>query len=448
MPAIGNRQTADPAIGRPKGEGALPTAVKIACMLLLAFPLFVATIRHWVSGIYILLCLLALPSLRTGWRIIGREERLFIGAIGLWLCSTLLSNTISGWTDASIRWYQADVRFLFAIPLFLFLRSHPQTTVWLLRGIPLAAIWIGLQSTYDTFFGAGRVDGPYGPIFFGNMAALLAALSLATVRLGIYPSGVALPLHAVGSAMALVAVVLSGTRSAWLAASLAIPLAVAFILKDFQRERRRILAGFALVVTASVAFGVHQAPELTRDRLRMALNELETYLAVDDPETRDRVVSTSVGFRLEQWRVALMLFRSQPLFGYGVGNVGKEINKRVTLGQTSRILYSQGAQEGRPTHLHSSYFDALTQKGIIGLSALFGVLLCPAYLAYRLRGLARRSYHVLFVSTACFTVFGLTEDPFVRNNFSSVYLTVTAALLAQLLAEYRTAAESGRSRAC
>lgn len=418
-----------------RGDSAATITAKVASTLLFAFPLFIVSVRHWASGIYILICLIAIPSLRRGWQALGREERIFVGIILAYLTSTIASNTMSGWTYASVRWYQADMRFLFAIPLFLFLRLNPNVAVGLLRALPFAGIYVGIQAIYDTFIGVGRVGGPYGPIFFGDIAALTTVLALTSIRYETYPIRIRIPLHVFGTAMGLVAVVLSGTRNAWFATVLALPLALVFALAGFRRGRKRFLAVLVGLALAVVALGVTEAPYLTKVRFSSAIGELTAYYQTTNQKERDRIASTPVGFRLEQWRLGLDIFKDRPLLGHGVGNVGKEVNRHVEAGRASRVLYSEGAKRGHPTHLHSAYLDALTHKGIIGLLALLAVLSYPAYVAIRLRQRAPTSFGILIVHAVAFCSFALTEDPFIRNNFSSVFLIFTTSLLTLLSKE-------------
>jgi O-antigen ligase len=414
----------------------LPPAARIGAALLFVFPLFVVSIRHWASGIYIGLCVLAIYGVRKGWPPLTREERTFVAILLLYVGSAVVSNTLSGWTPASIRWSEADVRFLFAAFLFLFLRTHPHSVIWLVRGLPVAAVLVGIQAIYATFFGGGRIEGPYGPIFFGDIAALLAALSVAALRLPTYPAPVRFPLHLAGAVMGLVAVVLSGTRNAWLAAAVTLPLALFLALQGAHRRQvRRIALVASGSVLGVVAFAVLAVPGLTTERLNSALQEAASYRQVETPTDRDSVALTSVGFRLEQWRIGLAVFMERPILGHGVGNIGREINRHVEAGTASRVLYVEEAELGRPTHLHSAYFDALTYKGVVGFVLLLAVLLYPAYLAIRLRLKSPDAGALVLLHSVAFVVFSMTEDPFIRNNFTSVYLVLATSFLVLLLEE-------------
>ena len=407
---------------------------RLTILLLFSFPLFVVSVRHWASGIYILLALLALTSLRHGWHTVHKEERVFVVVLLAYLASALISNSLSGWTNASVRWSQADLRVLSAIPIVVLLSRFPHATVALLRAAPIAAVIAGAYAVYAPADETGRADGPYGPIFLGNVSALLALLSLASMGCATYWPRIRIAIHSAGAALGLVAAVLSGTRSAWLAVVVCLPFAAAAACNNgLKQRRRRVLLGLAVVVIASVGISIMEAPHLAKERVLGAIDEFQAYRTARTQAERDALAITPIAFRLEQWRVGLAIFRERPLFGYGVGNAGKEVNRHVKAGRANRVLYSGHAESGRPSHLHNAYLDALAHKGIVGLLTLLLLLGHPAYVAFRMRSAARTASNLVLVNAAAFVVFSLTEDPFIRNNFTSVYLIFAMSLFALMV---------------
>ncbi|MDR2876865.1 MAG: hypothetical protein LBV36_02315, partial [Chromatiales bacterium] len=130
----------------------------------------------------------------------------------------------------------------------------------------------------------------------------------------------------------------------------------------------------------------------------------------------------------------LRIAADHPLFGIGVANVGPIINEYVDAGMASKAIWADRADVGGASHLHSAYFDALVFKGVMGLVALLAVLLYPLWLALRYgRGLPARP--VMVGLATAFLIFGLTEDPFVRNNFTSIYLLFLLCALTRFFYE-------------
>lgn len=414
-------------------------ATNAAALLLFAFPLFAISVRHWASSIFYLLALLALYPRRERGPALRPEEKLFIGVIVLYLVSTLISNTLSGWTRPSIRWYEADFRLLLAIPVFMLVRSQPSLSLALLRGVPIAGLFAGAYALHWASQGAGRPEGPYGPIFIGNLAALFAIVSVAALRHPTYSLPARLPLHLLGAAMGLVAALLSGTRSAWLAAVVGVPLACFFILSPDRRRRNQLgIAVLALSGLAAVAGGI--AAPVVKDRLQAAIAETANYVKAESASER-KVAGTSTAFRLEQWRGALMISADFPFFGLGVGNAGRELNRHVDAGKLDQAVYVQDAydERGSHSHLHSAYFDALVFKGGVGLVMLLLLLYVPAAIALSRSSRACPAGGLVVVNALAFGIFSLTEDPFIRNNFTSMYALFTLCAVTLLAAERRCA---------
>lgn len=408
---------------------------RLTATLLFAFPLLMVSTEHWASGIFLALALLSLAALRRPQPPLRREECIFLGIVLVYVASTIVSNTLAGWTPGSLRWFEATARILLAVPIYLYLRARPDTVIYLLRAIPIGGVLAGAWVIYVTAIAGERVEGPYGPIFVGNISALLAILSLVTMRQPTWPWRVRVPLHLAGAALALAAVVLSGTRSAWLAAALVAPVVFAMSLQDIPSRRLRVgllggaiaLAGVVLVTT------VAQEPRLTSQRFAVAVEQVQRYAAAETWDERVSAASTSVGIRFEQWRTGLRIFAEHPVIGVGVGNVGPEINRQIEGGLTSPSIAVEDASLRRPVHLHSAYMDALVFKGLVGLVAFLSLLACPAWLAMRRDGRTSAIRYFVAGHVLAFAVFSATEDPFIRNAYSSVFVILLAAGMVALM---------------
>ncbi|MDR2877692.1 MAG: O-antigen ligase family protein, partial [Chromatiales bacterium] len=283
----------------------LPRAALLIAALLFAFPLFAISLKHWVSTIYALvgfISLVAIVATRSDARPLQAQEKLFLGIIVFYVVVTLIANTLSGWTKASIGWYEADIRFMFAIPIFLFLRRYPSIALYLLRVAPVAGMLAGAYVIYEFQMHHARVEGPYGPIFAGNIAALLAVISLAALRYDTYPPRVKLFVHFFGIALALAAAMLSGTRSAWLAVLVAMPVVLYFLVegRNALRFRRYLVSAIVVIVIGTIITTVEFAPRLIQHRSAIAIQETESYLLAQTDAERAEAANSSVGIRFEQ----------------------------------------------------------------------------------------------------------------------------------------------------
>src|SRR5690606_14563552 len=125
-----------------------------------------------------------------------------------------------------------------------------------------------------------------------------------------------------GFVLGLVGCLLSGTRGAWLALILVLPVLGWNRLRAAPaRRRRQITLGClaAAVVAVSAAALLH--PDVMKKRVTEIVQQGEQFI---DAERGKRPVPKhlgSIGIRLEQWQVGLQIAREHPLFGIGVGNV-------------------------------------------------------------------------------------------------------------------------------
>ena len=161
----------------------------LGIVLVFLFPLFTNTLRHWASATYVLLVLVSLFSLKKWTYDLKKEEKIFLAIIFLHVVSTVISNALAGWTRASHPWFfSADMRFLFAIPVYLYLRSIPGIWKYFLVAVPVGGIIIGITGIVDfmMLYLRGSVEmifaeGVYGHIFQGNISVLWSILSFAAL---------------------------------------------------------------------------------------------------------------------------------------------------------------------------------------------------------------------------------------------------------------------------
>ncbi|MBI4301470.1 MAG: O-antigen ligase family protein, partial [Chloroflexi bacterium] len=159
-------------------------------------------------------------------------------------------------------------------------------------------------------------------------------------------------------AVLLLAVLLSLSRGAWLAISLAFII----ILLIHNRQLLLGLLFGGLVVTLLLAVGLDEAlpvPVIAR------LSLLKDYFGWFDVRG---VFATSQNWaiveRMAYWQAAAEMFRDHPLLGVGIGNFG--------------YFYPQYALPDwdiPAIHAHNYYLNLLAEVGVVGLAAYLGFLL-------------------------------------------------------------------------
>ncbi|VAX14637.1 hypothetical protein MNBD_GAMMA24-987 [hydrothermal vent metagenome] len=390
---------------------------KALFVLLFLFPILSLSVRHWLSGVYSLIVLLSLYYAWRSSKSLQREEKILFAIFGLYFFSILLSSTVTGWSGSSYHRLGTEMKYLAFFPFYLYVRQHPRAWQGLIMTIPLGGIVIGLQAIYDTYFsGIGRANGIYGPIIFGDLAVLLAIFSLIFALTNRNKFWVGINL--LGAVMAMLAVIYSGSRNAWLAAI------VSLIILPFLIGTRttiwRVSSGYIAIIAVTVIMIIFTPYSIT-SRFGVATSEFKSYFHHDYGSGNEKIYTTSVGVRLEMWRSALIIIKDNPLLGVGPGNMGLAMNKLVKGGDAREAVY-HGSAGVRDAQVHNAYFEVLGTQGFVGLSALLLMLFYPLYVFVHNKHYDRRiaSLGIIFISG--FMIFSLTEVPFVHDNFSSIFL--------------------------
>ncbi|MGD2055102.1 MAG: O-antigen ligase family protein, partial [Gammaproteobacteria bacterium] len=413
----------------------------LVAMLIMLFPLFINTLRHWASSIYILVFLLSVTAVRQYRFDLKKEEKIFLAILLLHVLTVVASNILAGWTYASNRWFFAgEVRLLLAIPVYLYIRQIPGIWRWLLRGIPLGAIIIGLTGIIDFAMryykgdvGMIFAEGIYGHIFQGNIAALLSVLSFLAIDY-FKDNKLFMRLCIAGAMLAFLGALVSVTRNAWL--SLIVLYAATFIISNSTSSYLATLKLkhylTALVILLPVLYFLANI-EYVKDRFERIVEEPVVYFNIDRSQP---IPFTSIGFRLEQWRGVLLAVQEKPLLGHGVGNMGRLQNDYVEQGKLNQLVYMDHTEKtGRPTHVHSAYFEYLGDTGVIGFTLTLLMLFYPMYAALKKRKQSNVAWRFVFIHYFAFAVASLTEVPFIRNNWTSVFLIFAMVFFAWLVSE-------------
>ena len=353
-----------------------------------------------------------------------------------WLVASVLCMLAIALLDVGIPWelgrFDKPGKYLLALPCIFCLQAFPPDPAWLWRGVFAGACGSGLIALYQTLVQAlPRATGYTNAIQYGNLSLLLGLMCAAVLlaHWGRWHAGqrlgwvVALLLGCLGS-------LLSESRGGWLALVLVLPVG-AWLLR--RRSQRRLVlrsaAAVALVLAALLAF---KGAEL-QQRLDKGYSEALSYQHNGD-------ASTSVGHRLEHWRMAWDMAQQRPWLGWGRSGYEQEKARRVAAGlvQASVLQYH---------HAHNELLDLLVKHGLLGIGALAGFYGVPLWLFWpRQRRLLDTAGHLDRTALALCLVgvllplsyfaFGWTQVFLAHNSGNMFYLfmclLVHAALQARL----------------
>ena len=408
----------------------LTSRAMMVSSLIFLFPLCINTLRHWASSIYILIFLLSISAVRQYRFDLKKEEKIFLAILLLHVLTVATSNVLAGWTYASNRWFFAgEIRLLLAIPIYLYVRQIPEIWKWLLYSLPVGAMIIGLTGIIDfaLHYYQGDVamifaEGIYGHIFQGNIAALLSVLSFLAIDY-FRNNKLFMRLCVAGASLAFLGALVSVTRNAWL--SLLVLYVLAFIMTWNASSYlsalkwKHYLGGLAVLLAVLYSLA---SIDYVKFRFERIVEEPIAYLNADRTKP---IPLTSIGFRLEQWRGVLLAFQEKPILGHGVGNMGKVSNNYVEQDRLNQLVYQKDvAKTGQPSHVHSAYFEYLGDTGLVGFVLTLLMIFYPMYIALKKRRQSRLAWRFVFIHYTAFVLASLTEVPFIRNNWTSVFLVL------------------------
>ena len=199
----------------------------------------------------------------------------------------------------------------------------------------------------------GRAEGFTNAIRFGNIAMLMGMLSWIFVFVKKFSFAEKIFLF-FGGLAGLMASLLSLSRGGWLIIFL-LPLLVMFFARTAVARKKMYLGGVVSLV--AVVFLLSAVP-VAQQRFAQAHSEVVGYFS--DPQ---KYAMTSVGARLEQWRLSWNLGWEKPLTGWGVKSV--EIGRQEYMARGDAHEFMQNIN-----HTHNEFLEMWATRGALGVLAL------------------------------------------------------------------------------
>ena len=319
------------------------------------------------------------------------------------------------------RYLDLSLRDLLAVPILLLLLYTPPKASWLLGGAVIGSLTAFFLALYQRFYlGVPQVGGFLYSINFGYLACALAFLSLLAA---IYFEKFSLKAIAiVGFVSALVAMMLTGTRGAYIA----VPVLCVVLIFIYRKELGAKLIILAVVLTISLPLASYYTVPQVQMRINVLINEFTEYESGNEEQAY-----TSSGLRRELWKAAAAAFKQSPIYGLNY-HQREELNAQlVEEGKVipQVLLISRG-------HAHNEYFEALAGRGALGLIALLMLYLVPGVVflrkALNTKGKEKALATAGVTFIAGFMVYGISEVPLQGNVISGCYALTVVAIYAML----------------
>lgn len=309
----------------------------------------------WDEGLLIILLLFAFFAYIQGGRKLPAIKQPFIAFLVFGVA--LMVTDMTNWA-ASVEGFRAVYQYMFAFFIGFYLLADKQQFLQALKVLSAIGFIAGLYGVVQVVLG---VETPLGwvqegestttrafsfvtsPNVLGSYMALIAPI---TVGLALYVTGRTERLIWFGAALTtLLALVLTGSRGAWIA------LAVALFVCCYVWKKR--WAGYLVLAGIVGILGLYYVVPESTPVIGTIKNRIFTLF------TPEYLEASMKAGRLERWVTAYDRMRLEPLFGVGLGHHGGAV----------------GSRHFGTIYTDSYLFKSIAELGLIGVSLLIGLIL-------------------------------------------------------------------------
>lgn len=332
----------------------------------------------------------------------------------MWALQTDPALGSSRW-DRSVKYLLATL-CLFYVVVF---PPSPRALIWGVIVGSLGACGIAGWQVYGQEM--WRASGHTNAIQFGNLALLLAVMSSIFLACLHRQFGRVFSCAAAFAIFAgLLASSLSLSRGGWLALLLVVPFVL--LLSVYQPWRKLVMRQMLWLVLATGFVTLLNAASL-KERFTLFQDEVTQY-------QQSGSVETSIGQRLEHWRMAIQMGSERPIFGWGDQGYKARKQQLVAAGSYDDFVLQFD-------HAHNELIDVFAKRGLVGFGIIFLFYAVPAVLFWPTQRRLQRTcakenddgYMLVLalrlagVSIPVFYAgFGLTQVFFAHNSGTMFYL--------------------------
>jgi len=384
-------------------------------------------------AVYVLLSLAALVFLVKYRPQMPRDHRLYSWPIIAYVGATVLSLLANDIPDGGVN--RVTSRFLLlliAIPLVsvFYLSFDSKRNIWMKYAV--GCIVMGLLALVDILLlDKSRAGGGHNEVAFGCIALAMTSIVIASYyRFNQIRYGKAIFLLAI--LMGVCAMVLSGTRTSWVAGIVILLITMFFYLDRYSLFKRVL---FTLVLMGGIAIVSSSLPRV-QERFAEGIDMVTPYLTGEE-----QTEYNAFSHRVEVWKLGWQAGLENKIFGFGPGSTKRVINEYAR--QNPQITRLQGIN-----HIHNQFLQTFAMTGLVGLFSFLALIVCHLWIFTKY---LRRQYSLEvrclalagLLLLASYLVQSIPGVPFYGKQYLMMYGFASATIWGCLLGALRESESAG-----
>ena len=311
------------------------------------------------------------------------------------------------------RYYDSPSRFLFAIPLIMYIWQSKIKLEPLLEftfPITLIVTFIALPFLPQVGWGAdpSRLATYFvDPLTFGRISLTFGLVSLAFINFK--------NKSLINNLVLLIAFVLglylsikSGSRTGWLA----VPIVFIFLFAAYAPFKNRLISiCIALLIGVIGTFAIFKLSTTVNQRVSHAIHEVSSYqLNQINPDN-------SVGMRIAFFRMGLHFFSERPLSGWGDKSFKEKLNDPEISFFSSNYTREFALNAG----FHNEFITNMVRSGVLGLFSSLLLLGTPLFIFWKLLTFNKPLAIAGITYVICELISGLSTEVFNLKFTAALY---------------------------
>ena len=310
-----------------------------------------------------------------------------------------LSVLFSGKVTELLHFIPRDFYFLFAPFIALALYKSEINVNYLLAGVKVGLIVLGIITGNQLLSGVYRPSGVINADVFANIAVSMFFIVFVFFQQESFK-------HKIITLISLLSgffvIVVSGTRGAWVSLLLLLGVYLYFLYK--QKTKSNKVSIIVVLVVLGSSLSVFNFNQYANDRVNIAYTEASNWFSGDQ-------IPNSVSNRLEMYSIAIDNAKDVPFFGHGLRT------SNIVLHNKTPVIFRNYVSSYN--HLHNAYLTNLYNGGIPLLSALLLLLFVPLRIFIKENSLNREN--PVFIAGLLLTV-GYASYGMVNILFGDVFM--------------------------